>query len=211
MIRIITIEREYGCGAGAIAKALSARLGWALWDHEITCEIAKRLHCDVASVESREERPDPTLYRLMKVFMRGSYEDRFSGSGTELLDAEHLAELFEKVVTDVAQRGPCVIVGRGAPWFLRQRADAMHTFLFAGYEEKLRRITAQGKSVAEAEDLIETVDRDRAAFVTKFVGKTWPQRDLYHLMVNSVIGDEGVIEIMLHEMQLLNSRNGSRS
>ncbi len=209
MIRIITIEREYGCGAGGIAQALSKKLGWAVWDHEITCEIAKRLRCDVASVERREERPDPTFYRLMKVFMRGSYEDRFSGAGTELLDAEHLAGLFEKVVKDVAQRGPCVIVGRGSPWFLRERADTMHTFIFAPRDEKLRRLTAQGKSETEAEELIEQVDRDRATFVTQFVGKTWPQRDLYHLMVNSVIGDDGVIEIMLHEMELLNRRNGA--
>lgn len=211
MIRIITIEREYGCGAGGIAKALSARLGWTLWDREITCEIAKRLRCDVASVERREERPDPTFYGLVKVFMRGSYEDRYSGSGTELLDAEHLAHAFERVVKDVAERGPCVIVGRGSPWFLRGRDDAMHVFLFAPHEEKMRRITSQGKTEGEAEDLIETVDRDRAAFVKKFVGRTWPQRDLYHLMLNSVIGDEGVIELLLHELELLNRRNGRRS
>lgn len=211
MIRIITIEREYGCGAGGIAKALSARLGWALWDHEITCEIAKRLRCDVASVERREERPDPTFYGLVKVFMRGSYEDRYSGSGTDLLDAEHLAHLFERVVKDVAERGPCVIVGRGSPWFLRGRNDAMHAFLFAPHEEKMRRMTSQGRTEEEAEELIETVDRDRAAFVKKFVGRTWPQRDLYHLMLNSVIGDDAVIEILLHEMELLNRRDGGRS
>lgn len=208
MIQIITIEREYGSGAGGIAQAISEKLGWALWDHEITCEIAKRLRCDVASVERREERPDPTFYRLMKVFMRGSYEDRFSGAGTELLDAEHLADLFEKVIKDVAQRGPCVIVGRGSPWFLRERDDTMHTFIFAPRDEKMRRLTALGKSESEAEALIDQVDRDRATFVTKFVGKTWPQRDLYHLMVNSIVGDQGVIEIMLHEMELLNRRNG---
>jgi CMP/dCMP kinase len=211
VIRIITIEREYGCGAGGIAKTLAARLGWALWDHEITCEIAKRLRCDVASVERREERPDPTFYALVKVFMRGSYEDRYSGSGIELLDAEGLARLFECVVKDVAERGPCVIVGRGSPWFLRGRLDAMHVFLFAPHEEKIRRITSQGKTEAEAEGLIETVDRDRATFVKKFVGKTWPQRDLYHLMLNSVIGDDGVIDMVLHELELLNRRNGGRS
>lgn len=210
MIRIITIEREYGCGAGGIAKALSNRLGWTLWDHEITCEVAKRLRCDVASVERREERPDPAFYGLVKVFMRGSYEDRYSGSAAELLDAEHLAELFERVIKDVAQRGPCVVVGRGSPWFLRGRKDAMHVFLYAPHEEKIRRITSQGKPHAEAEELIETVDRDRATFVRKFVGKTWPQRDLYHLMLNSVIGDEAVIEMLLHEMELLNRRNHAR-
>src|ERR1700756_3018308 len=131
MIRIVTIEREYGCGYDAIAKALAAKLGWALWDHEITCEIAKRLRCPISSVQKREERPDSAFYRVAKIFMKGSYEDLYSGANIDMLDAEHLAQLFGKVVTDVAGRGPCVIVGRGSSWFLRDRDDTLHTFLFA--------------------------------------------------------------------------------
>ncbi len=205
MIRIITVEREYGCGAADIAKDLASRLGWALWDHEITCEIAKRLNCDVRSVERREERPDPTFYRLMKVFMRGSYEEHYSGGGpVELLDGENLARLFEKVVLDIVGRGPCVIVGRGSPWFLRNRDDALHTFLYASYQEKLRRILQRGTSREEAEDLLERVDRDRFAFVKKYYGRVWPQRDLYHLMINTLPGDEAVLDTILHEMEILN-------
>lgn len=207
MINIITVEREYGSGAAEIAKALAGRLGWALWDHEITCEIARRLKCDVQSVERREEKPDPAFYGLMKAFMRGSYEDHYSGGGgIELLDAEHLAELFEKVVKDVVSRGPCVIVGRGAPWFLRERKDTMSTFLYAPYQERLRRTLASGKTRAEADDLLERVDRERATFIKKYYGMVWPQRDLYHLMINTLSGDEIVIDIILREKELLDRR-----
>ena len=83
MIRIVTIEREYGCGGAAIAQKMADRLGWKLWDREIACEIARRLKCDVRSVEQREEKLDPTFYRLVKAFMRGSYEDSFSGGNLE--------------------------------------------------------------------------------------------------------------------------------
>jgi len=203
VIGIVTIEREYGSGAAAIAAALAKRLGWALWDHEITCEIARRLKCDIESVEQREERLDPTFYRLAKIFMRGSYEDSFTGSGLELLDAEHLARLFERVVKDVAARGNCIIVGRGATWFLRDRPDVFHVFIYASRDEKIRRITAQGKRRAEAEDLIERVDRERAAFIRKYYGRTWPQRDLYDLMINSQAGDQVVTEVILNHMDLL--------
>ncbi len=203
MITIITIEREYGSGGGGIAKALADRLGWTLWDREITREIATRLKCDVKSVEQREERLDPTFYRLMKMFMRGSYEDSYEGSGLELLDAEHLSRLFEQVVKKLASKGRCVIVGRGSPWFLRERADTFRAFIYAPHEEKMRRIRAQGKSRSEAEDLIETVDRERAAFVTKYYAKVWPQRDLYHLMINSVLGDEVVIDMILNGVKAM--------
>lgn len=81
MTRIITIEREYGSGAAGIAQTLSDQLGWELWDRAITCEIARRLKCDVESVEQREERPDPAFYRLVKIFMRGSYEESLHGGG----------------------------------------------------------------------------------------------------------------------------------
>lgn len=198
MVTIITIEREYGSGAAAIAKALAYRLGWTLWDQEITCEIAKRLKCDVKSVEQREERPDPAFYRLMKIFMRGSYEDSFTGGGLELLDAEHLARLFENVVKKIASQGRCVIVGRGATWFLRDRPDTFHVFIYAPYEEKMRRLSAIGKNENEADELIERVDRERAAFVKKYHGKPWPQRHLYHMMINSILGDEAAINLILN-------------
>jgi len=207
VINSITVEREYGCGAAAIAKRLAERLGWALWDHEITCEIARRLKCDVSSVEKLEEKPDPAFYRLIKVFMRGSYEEHYSGGGIELLDAESLAALFEKVVKDVVSRGPCVIVGRGSPWFLRGRAGNLTVFLYASYQEKLRRILAQGKSREEAEGLLERVDRDRAAFVKKYYGMVWPQRDLYDLMINTLPGDEAVIDMVFHQLEILNRRH----
>src|SRR6185437_4587156 len=203
MIKIITIEREYGSGAAGIAKTLAGRLGWALWDHEITCEIARRLKCDVRSVEQREEKPDPAFYGLVKVFMRGSCEEHYTGGGIELLDAEHLAELFEKVVKEVVSRGPCIIVGRGSPWFLRDRADTLRTFLYAPYNEKLRRTMATGKSREETEDLLERVDRDRAAFVRKYYGLAWPYREIYHLMINTLPGDEAVMDVILHAKELL--------
>ncbi len=204
MINTITIEREYASGAAEIARKLAAKLGWTLWDQKITQEIASRLKCDVKTVEQREEKPDSTFYRLMKIFMRGSYEDRFSGTGTDLLDADSLSTLFEEVIKNVADRGPSVIVGRAAPWFLRERPDHMGVFIFAPYAYKLKRLRKNGKSEAEAEDLLEHMDADRAAFVKRYYGKNWPQRDLYHLMINSQIGDDAVLEIILHELEILN-------
>jgi len=204
VIKIITIEREYGSGAAAIAKAVADHLGWTLWDHAITCEIARRLKCDVQSVEQREERPDPTFYRLVKAFMRGSYEESLQGSASlELLDAEHLALLFEKIVTDIAAKGNSVIIGRGSPWFLRSRRDTLRVFIYAPPDEKIRRIKAQGRKQSEAEDLVASVDRERAAFVKKYYGATWPDRYLYHLMINSEIGDDAVKKMILNEMDLL--------
>ena len=206
MIKVITIEREYGCGAANIAGTIADRLGWKLWDQEITAEIARRLKCKHEMVAEREERCDSMFYRLIKAFMRGSFEARIDTADLEVLDAEHLAILFEKVVTQIAEGGNCVIVGRGANWFLRHRDDAFHAFLYAPYDEKMRRILAQGETEREAAHLLESVDSERAAFVRKYYGKIWPDRSLYNLMINTKVGDEAVVSAVLDVVDLLNQR-----
>jgi cytidylate kinase len=139
--------------------------------------------------------------------MRGSFEARIDTAGLEVLDAEHLAFLFEKVVTDVAEGGNCVIVGRGANWFLRHRTDAFHAFLYAPYDEKMRRCLAQGDSARDAAHLLESVDRERAAFVRKYYAKEWPDRSLYNLMMNTKVGDDAVIATVLDVVERLNIRD----
>jgi cytidylate kinase len=202
MINVLTVEREFGSGAANIAKTVADKLGWKFQDHEITHEIARILNCKAETVEQHEERLDSMFYRLMKAFMRGSFEARVETNNFELLDAEHLSILFEKVITKVAASGNCVIVGRGAPWFLRERKDAFHVFLYAPYEEKLRRVMARGKPRREAEHLLETVDRDRAAFICKYYDKNWPDRYLYNMMLNTRVGDEAAVEMILDGMKL---------
>jgi cytidylate kinase len=135
--------------------------------------------------------------------MRGSFEPRVDTANMELLDAEHLAILFEKVTNEIAERGNAVIVGRGAAWFLREREDAFHAFLYAPYDEKMQRLVAQGETQKEAEYLLETVDRERAAFVRKYYGKEWPDRSLYNLMMNTSIGDEAVVNTILEVVEKL--------
>jgi len=157
-------------------------------------------------VAEREERLDSMFYRLVKAFMRGSFEPRIDTVGLEVLDAEHLAILFEKVVTDIAERGNCVIVGRGANWFLRHRDDAFHAFLYAPHDEKMRRVVAQGEKERDAAHLLESVDRERAAFVRKYYGKIWPDRSLYNLMMNTRVGDDAVIASILNVVDILNER-----
>lgn len=203
MINVITVEREYGSGAGMIAQKLADRLGWSLWDRQITCEIARRLKCDVKAVEQREERLDSTFYRLAKIFMRGSYEESYTGGGMEMLDAESLSRSFERIIKDIASKGNCIIVGRAAPYFLRELPDTFHVFVFAPYEEKLRRLLATGSTRADAEHLLETVDLERAAFIKRYYNKIWPQRDLYHLMINSKVGDQRVMDLILTEIDML--------
>jgi cytidylate kinase len=206
MIKIITVEREYGCGGGEIANLLATQLGWKLWDQLLTEEIARLANCPKAVVEVREERKDPLYYRLFKSFLRGSYEGSLNAHKLNLVDSETILKLTERVVQHAAKSGDSVIVGRGAQHFLRNRPDALRVFLYAPRENKVRRLLARGKSEAEALQLVDTVDRERMDFIQKYFKVEWPDRAIYHGMINTAIGDQAVVHLILDLMKTVDTR-----
>jgi cytidylate kinase len=206
MIKIITIEREYGCGGGEIAQQLAKRLGWKLWDQELTEEIARLADCPKNVVEGREERNDPLHYRLFKSFLRGSYEGSLNAHKLKLVDSECILKFTQQVVEHAAKTGNSVIVGRGSQQFLKNRQDTLRVFLYAPRQDKVMRLLARGKSEQEAEQRVDTVDRERADFIQKFFHVEWPDRALYHGMINTAIGDEAVVHMILEIMETLDAR-----
>src|SRR5712692_7836085 len=190
MIRIITIEREFGSGGGVIAEKVATGLGWKLWDQLLTEEIARRMDCDCRAVEEHEERRDPAYYRLLKAFMRGSFEGSLNAPRLRMVDTDCVREVTKQILKEVAETGNCVIVGRGSAYYLANRRDAFHVFIYAPFQDKIRRLQAIGKSEKEAVSLVETVDDDRAAFIKQYFKLKWPERHRFHLMINSGIGDE---------------------
>ena len=197
MINTVTIEREYGSGGGEIAQLVSNHLGWKLWDQLLTEEIARLAECPKAVVQVREERTDPLYYRLFKSFLRGSYEGSLNAYKLKLVDSESILKITERVVQHAAKAGNSVIVGRGSQQFLRNRPDTLRVFLYAPREDKLRRLMARGKSRKDAEKLVDTVDRERTDFLKKYFRVEWPDRAVYHTMINTAIGKQAVLETIL--------------
>jgi len=197
LIRIVTIEREYGCGAAQIAAKLASRLGWKLWDQQLTQEIARLAHCEQSAVAQREERRDPLYQRLLKSFALGSYEGLRGGQPVEMLDSDSIFKISQKVVEQAASTGNCVMVGRGSQHFLQGRRDVLRFFLYAPTKEKVRRLVSEGHKQAHAEVMVDTVDRERAAFIKNYFHAEWPNRAVYHAMINTALGEEVVVEAIL--------------
>jgi len=202
-IQVVTIDREYGAGGPAIAAMLANRLGWTLWDDRLSQEIARRTDCELEAVRKREERRDPLYYRLFKSFLRGSFEATLQANRLKLLDADRILDMTSRLVQEIAAAGQCVIVGRGSQYFLHDRDDVYHVFVYAPYPEKIRREREAGRSAAQAKRLVDDTDRDRAAFIRTFFKREWPTRELYHLMVNSQIQDEAAVETIRQAIAVL--------
>jgi cytidylate kinase len=204
MFRLITIEREYGCGGGAIAAQLAEHLGWKLWDHLLTEEIARMAKVDSSAVRRCDEKMDSRFYRLAKSFWRGTSEH--SSDGSQAFDTDCMVEMMQEITARIAQEGNAVVVGRGAPYFLREHPDAFHVFLYAPRAEKVRRLVDDGSTQNEAEEQVDQVDRERIAYIKHYFNADWPTRSLYHLMLNTAVGNEPVIQTILSTMHLVEGR-----
>ena len=203
MFRIITLEREFGSGAAGIAAELARRLDWKLWDRNLTAIIAERANVSPEAVALCDERMDSRLYRLAKVFWRGSYERSLPLADSHAFDTDRMVAMMQEIMGHIAEEGNAVIVGRGAPYFLRDRHDTFHVFAYAPHDEKIRRLREIGKSQVEAEELVHNVDKDRIAYIKYYFNADWPTRSLYHLMINTIMGDENVTNCILETMHHL--------
>jgi cytidylate kinase len=207
MKQILLIDREFGAGASTIGEKLAARLNWKLFDQELTEEIARLARIPVKLCQRHEERADPWLQRLINVIWRGSFDRNLPSPDLAILDTDRLASILQQVVERTAEKGPCVIVGRGAPYFLRNRTDTFSVFLYASRELKYRRVLKRVGNEAEAVELVDTMDEDRRKFVKHYFGHEWPNRQLFHAMLNTSIGDDDTVEAILH---LLNAANRNK-
>jgi cytidylate kinase len=203
MLNAITIEREFGCGASEIASLVATRLGWSLWDERLTQEIARLTESTPEAVERREWRSDPVVYRLFQDFLRGGFEGGLPPTNRlHFLDARRIAAVSESAVKTALSSGPSVIVGRGSQFFLRNRKDVFHVFLYASRDYKISRLISGGETQNKAIELVDTTDKSRAAFVRQYLGLKWPEPHLYQAMFNTEMGEQCTAEMLVACLQL---------
>jgi hypothetical protein len=202
MVHAVTIEREFGCGASEIAGLVAGSLGWSLWDERLTQEIARLTESKPEVIEQREWRSDPVVYRLFQDFLRGAFEGGLPPTNRlHLLDARRIAAVSETAVKTALAGGPAVIVGRGSQFFLRDRKDVFHTFLYASRDYKIGRLISKGETQNKAIELIDTTDKARAAFVRQYLGRKWGEPQLYDAMFNTEVGESCTAKMLVECLQ----------
>ncbi|MGA9777788.1 MAG: AAA family ATPase [Limisphaerales bacterium] len=206
MKQILLIDREFGAGCSAISEKLAARLKWQLFDDALSREIARMAKIPVEICRKHEERTDPWLQRLINLIWKGTFDQNLPSPDLAILDTDRLVAIVRQAIEQAAEKKPCVIVGRGAPYFLRNRTDTFSVFLYASREIKYRRILKRVGNEKEAVYLVDTMDEDRRKFVKHYFGHEWPNRQLFDAMLNTGVSDDIIIETILN---LLNAANRS--
>jgi cytidylate kinase len=195
MIRIITVEREYGSRGAEFAYLLAGKLGWRLIDRCLIEEIAKRAGVSTELAERCDERLDPWYYRVGKAFWHGSWERLSSESEAEPFDSERMALFVRDSMTQAAEKGRCVIVGHGAASVLARTPGAFHIFVYAAQWRKVRYLEETfPEHAGDVEREMAAMDKRRAAYIQKYFGQDWADRRLYHMMINSCMGFDAMVQ-----------------
>ncbi|MDR3569574.1 MAG: cytidylate kinase-like family protein [Syntrophobacteraceae bacterium] len=182
----ITFMRELGSGGAYIAMQVARRLGYAYLDHQILHEAAKELGCHEEELEGRDERLQSFWDKLIAVFALGAPEGIYIPPPRWISD-ERLIETEKRLLRELASRGACVVVGRGAFYLLRGQANLFNVFIHAPVSFRIRRVMAKYelKDEKEAAEMIDRSDQERSRYIRFCTGLDRFDARNYHLAIDT--------------------------
>ena len=194
---VITIGREFGSGGYEVAKKVSEKLGIKLYDKEIISLTAKNsgMSEDILQ-EVDETATNSFLYALSSGAFAGN---SVLSSGIATLPITDKAFInSSQIIKDIAEKEPCVIVGRCAESILAGRENLLTVFVHADIEARIKRIEkTKNISRDEAAALIKKVDKKRAAYHNYYADTRWGSSRAYDLCLNSKIGIDIIVDMIV--------------
>lgn len=187
--RVITISRQFGSGGRTIGKELAAKLGIPCYDQELIEKIAEESGFTKEYISERSE------YSSHGGWMASVFSDRdYSGHSHQ----DDLWSIQRKIILDLAQKGPCVIVGRCADYILKDTADCLRVFIHADLDKRAERIVNQyGEGKDAPAKRLRDKDKRRAAYYQFYTDWKWGSAQNYHITLNSgALGIEKCVDIL---------------
>ena len=197
---VITVGRQYGSGGREIGTMLAEKLGIAYYDDMLLKEAAKESGLCEDLFHSFDERPrsflysiamDPYSFSMNSVTARGNIEQQV-----------YLATY--DTIKKLADKGPCVLIGRCADYALKDRDDVINIFITAPLENRIERVARRNDiSLEEAKDRIKKTDKSRASYYNYYSSKDWGEAKSYDLCIDSsLLGIEGTVALLEQMIRL---------
>ncbi|MDY3619472.1 cytidylate kinase-like family protein [Agathobaculum sp.] len=198
---IITIARQYGSGGKTIGQMLARRLGIPCYNREIITMASE--DSGINAVLFSDERLKPDLLSRL----RSRYQSRggkpVSPEEGGFTNEDNLFEYQAKIIRQLADEGPCVMIGRCADFVLRERKDVARVFVHAPDDFCLQEaLKVDSLPEREVKKKIAEVDAYRAAYYRRYTGQEWKDARNYDLSLNSaVLGFEGTVEAIARYLE----------
>lgn len=197
--RILTLERQYASGGRAVGKAVADALGVPCYNREILEYAAERSGQTPEHLERLEETANTGLISSLQA----AYARLARGERAALLPEGALLLAEAEVIRELADEGPCVLIGRSAGCILRDRTDVLRAFLYADEEARIRRaVDEYGHDENEAPTVLRYFDRRRANFYNANYSLKWEDKAGYHLCLDTGrLGVAACAKVLLRAMQ----------
>ena len=189
MNRVITISREFGSGGRTIGKQTAERLGIPCYDQELIEKIEEKSGLAKEFIAERGE------YTLRGGWLANAFADR-SLNGLSVQD--YLWTIQRKTILELAEEGPCVIVGRCADYILEGKADLLKVFIHASIATRCKRIVEKyGESAEAPEKRLRDKDIRRSAYYHFYTDVEWGIAKNYDIALDSgTLGLDRCVEII---------------
>ena len=187
--RILTISREFGSGGRTVGRMAATALHIPCYDQEILEELAKKSGLTQGYIREQGE------YAAHAGWLSNALASRFSDG---LTSQDRLWVLQRELILELAEKGPCVIVGRCADFILREKADCLTAFIHADMAFRAKRIMeVYGQRQDSPEKRLQDKDRRRAAYYQFYTDTRWGQARNYHIALDSgVLGIDRCAELL---------------
>ena len=191
--KIITISREFGSGGRTIGREVAKLLNIPFYDKELVNQIALESGFAPTFVEEHGEH-SPTRNRFAYAFSHQTVPGIMNGMST----ADFLWSVQCNVIMQLADKGPCVIVGRNADYILKDRKNVLNVFIHADMDFRTDRIVRlYGESEKSPESRLQEKDKRRKVNYKHYTGQVWGMAENYDLCLNSaLLGIENCIDII---------------
>lgn len=196
--RIITISREYGAGGRTVGRMIAERLGIPFYDKELVQQVAQESGFAAKYIEEHGEHA-PSGSRFSYAFAPQGVPGVMNG----LSASDYLWNVQCDVILQLADNGPCVIVGRNADYILKDRNDVLHVYLHADIPFRASRIVQiYGASDRNPESVLAERDMRRRLNYQHYTGRNWGVAQNYDLCLNTgTLGLEQCADIIIHAVQ----------
>lgn len=187
--RVITISRQFGSGGRTIGKGVAAKLGIPCYDQELIEMFARESGFSKEHITEIDEQTTPK-----KLF--SSVADRARQSS--YIQAA-LWRVQKKVILDLAEKGPCVIVGRCADYILRDAADCLSVYIHADIEKRAERIVkVYGETDEAPMKRITDKDKRRKEYYELHTDAKWGAAENFHIALDSAaLGPDTCVKILV--------------
>ncbi len=194
--KIITISREFGSGGRTIGREVANRLGIPFYDKELVDQIALESGFAPQFIEENGEHA-PGKSRLSYAFANHGVPGVMNGLST----ADFLWSIQCNVILQLAEAGPCVIVGRNADYILKDRKDVLDVFIHADLDYRADRIVRlYGESEKSPVARLQEKDKRRQINYQHYTGRVWGNANNYDICLNSaVLGIENCVDIIVNQ------------